>query len=69
MNLQLTIPDMACSACVSTITQAIHALDPSAQVQADTTTKLVIIETLLSGDEVQQAIQQAGYTPQTAARP
>ena len=69
MNVQLTIPDMACSACASTITQAIHTLDPSAQIQADTTTKLVTIETLLSWAEVQQVIQQAGYTPQAASTP
>lgn len=62
MTLQLTVPNMACSACSDTITKAIQAVDPSATVQADPKTKQVNIETQASETEVKQAITAAGYT-------
>ncbi len=62
MTFQFTISDMACSACVKTITQAVTAIDPSAKVEADTKTKQVNIETQKSEAEVKQAIATAGYT-------
>lgn len=62
MTLELTVPDMACSACVSTITEAVKAIDSSAIVEADPKTKLVKIETAESETAVKSAIAQAGYT-------
>lgn len=62
MTLELTVPNMACSACSETITKAIHALDPNAAVQADPKTKLVNIETQASEIDIKQAITNAGYT-------
>lgn len=62
MTLQFTVSNMACSACVETITQAIAALDPAAQVEADSKTKQVNVETQKSETEVKQAIAAAGYT-------
>jgi copper chaperone len=62
MTLQFTVSNMACSACVETITQAIAAIDPAAQVEADSKTKQVNIETQKSETEVKQAIAAAGYT-------
>lgn len=62
MTLELTVPNMACSACSETITKAIHALDPNAAVQADPKTKLVNIETQASETDIKQAITNAGYT-------
>jgi copper chaperone len=62
MALQLTVPNMACSACGDTITQAIQAIDPVATVQADPKTKQVKIETQASETAVKQAISAAGYT-------
>jgi len=62
MSLQLTVPDMACSACSNTITKAIQALDPSAKVNADLKTKVVSVDTLASPTEIKQAIAAAGYT-------
>lgn len=63
-TLNLTIPDMACSACAETITQAVQKLDAAATVQADTTTKQVTIATPSAADAVKQAIVDAGYTIQ-----
>ena len=62
MAIELTVPNMACSACSDTITQAVQAIDPSATVQADTKTKLVVIETQTSEETVKAAIVAAGYS-------
>lgn len=62
MALQLTVPDMACSACSDKITKAIAAIDPAATVQADPKTKLVAVETQASETAIRDAIVKAGYT-------
>lgn len=62
MTLQLTVPNMACSACAETITKAVHAIDPSAIIKADPQTKLVEIETQIATDAIAQAITDAGYS-------
>lgn len=63
MTLQLTVPDMACSACSDKITQAIQSLDANALVQADPKTKRVQIETQISEAAIREAVTAAGYTP------
>ena len=62
MTLQLTVPNIACSACGDTITQAIQALDPTAKVQADPKTQQVKVETQAAEHDIKQAITDAGYT-------
>jgi copper chaperone len=62
MKLQLTVPDMACGACVSAITQAIVKVDATARVEADAKTKLVYVETQADEKAVKEAIATAGYT-------
>lgn len=62
MTLQLTVPNMACSACGETITKAVIAVDPSAKVEADPKTKLVNIETQVAETQIKDAIAAAGYT-------
>ncbi|OUC14927.1 MAG: hypothetical protein B0A82_09725 [Alkalinema sp. CACIAM 70d] len=62
MLIQLTIPDMMCSACANTISQAVTALDPNAKVEADPATKLVKIESQTSEGDIRSAIVAAGYT-------
>lgn len=62
MTLELTVPNMACSACAETITKAVTALDSAAQVQADPKTKQVNIETQVDAATVISAITAAGYT-------
>ncbi|MDX2217065.1 MAG: heavy-metal-associated domain-containing protein [Oculatellaceae cyanobacterium bins.114] len=62
MVLQLTVPNMACSACSDTITKAIKAIDPAATVQADPKTKLVNVDTQAAETTIKQAITDAGYT-------
>lgn len=62
MTLQLTVPNLACSACSDTITKAVKAIDPAATVQADPKTKQVNIETQAVEAAIKQAITDAGYT-------
>ncbi len=61
MTLQLTIPNMACSACADTITKAIQSLDPTAIVAADSKTKLVKIQTTQPDSIVRETLASAGY--------
>ena len=62
MQTTFTVPDLACGACVDTITQAIGAIDPKAKVVASPQTKLVQIESDLPVMTLQAAIVKAGYT-------
>ncbi|HEY9646281.1 MAG TPA: heavy-metal-associated domain-containing protein [Chroococcidiopsis sp.] len=62
MTLELTVPNMACSACGDTITKAIQALDPTATVETDPKTKRVSVESQAVDADIKQAIANAGYT-------
>lgn len=62
-TLTFIVPDLACSACVDTVTKAIQAIDTTAQVKnADPTTKQVEVTTNASEAVIKQAIVDAGYT-------
>lgn len=63
MILQFKIPNMACAACANTITKAVQNIDPSANIDADTQTKLVKIKTVKSESTIRDAIAKAGYPP------
>ncbi|MBF2005842.1 MAG: heavy-metal-associated domain-containing protein [Chlorogloeopsis fritschii C42_A2020_084] len=62
MTLQLKVPNMACSACADTITKAVQTIDARATVQADTKTKIVLVETNAPETAIKNAIANAGYT-------
>jgi len=61
MKYEMTVPNMACSACADTISQAVMAIDPSAKVSADPKTKHVEVETTAPEASVKEAIATAGY--------
>ncbi|WGV27340.1 heavy-metal-associated domain-containing protein [Halotia branconii] len=61
MTLQLTVPNMACSACANNITNAVKTIDASAIIQADPTTKLVSVDTQASATAIKDALAAAGY--------
>lgn len=61
--IQLTIPDMACSACVEKIEAAIAALDTQATIETHLDTKQVRVSSQYPEAEIRQAISSAGYTP------
>jgi copper chaperone len=62
MTLEFTVPNLACSACVDTVTRAIQAIDTTAQVKADPTTKQVEVATVAAEAAIKQAMVAAGYT-------
>jgi copper chaperone len=62
MPATFTIPDLACGACADKISQAIHAIDPQAQLTADPQTKLVTIDSKLPITILATTIVGAGYT-------
>jgi copper chaperone len=67
MKIEFTVTDMACGACANTIEKAIKAIDPAAEITADTTTKLVKIATTTDAAVLKQAIENAGYHPHNAS--
>jgi copper chaperone len=64
-TMKFSVPDMTCGHCVATITRAVKALDPAAEVKADLPGKTVTVETGVPAAAVAQALDQAGY-PNTA---
>ncbi len=65
MTWQITIPNMACSACVTNITKAVQSVDPQATLSADLTSKQVSIDSDQPREAIVQLIIQAGYPVQT----
>ncbi len=63
MQVVLTVPKLACSACVDTITQAVRQRDPQAQVEADPKTKQVRITSEQPESVWRQVLAQVGYPP------
>jgi len=63
MHLTLTVPKLACAACVATVTQAIQTVDPQAEVSGDPKTKQVQVLTTRDPDEIRQVLVQVGYPP------
>ncbi len=63
MVVVLTVPRLACSACVETITQAVRQRDPQAQVEADPKTKQVRIISEQIDTDWRQVLAQVGYPP------
>jgi copper chaperone len=61
MTIQLTVPNMACSACANNITNAVKTVDADAIVQADPQTKRVNVETQASETSIKDALAAAGY--------
>jgi copper chaperone CopZ len=64
--IQFDVPDMDCEACVRSITEALHKIDPKAEVVADLTTKRVMIGADIDAGQAAEAIEAAGFTPQAA---
>jgi len=62
--IEFEVQDMTCGHCARTITQAVQALDPGAQVQIDLATHRVAIETAhADAAALVEALREAGFTP------
>ena len=64
--MKFTVPDMTCGHCVATITRAVKAVDPAAEVKADLGARTVTVESAVPAAAVARAMDQAGY-PNTGA--
>lgn len=62
------VSDMSCNHCVQTITKAVLAVDPQAQVQIDLGLKQVRIDTTQAPEPaLRAAIEDVGFTPELQA--
>ena len=60
---EFLVEGMSCSHCVNVVTQAVHALDPAAEVQVDLGSKRVRIHSDVAHFIFQQGLRDAGYDP------
>ncbi|WP_263140616.1 cation transporter [Pseudomonas sp. RIT-PI-AD] len=60
------VQGISCGHCVRSITQAIQALEPSAQVQVDIAGGEVKVESALSAERIVAAISAEGYPARAA---
>ena len=60
--MKFNVPDMTCGHCVATVTKAVKALDPKAEVTADLASKIVTVEAAVPPAAVAKALDQAGYS-------
>jgi copper chaperone len=68
MNIQLKVPKLSCEGCVRTITQAVHSVDPTAQLAIDTQSKWISVETTQPEEAIREALATVGHSrllPQT----
>lgn len=61
--VQFRVEDMSCGHCASSITKAVKDIDPNATVNIDLSAKTVSVEGASSEGQIEQAIEDAGFTP------
>ncbi len=61
--IEFEVKDATCGHCVATITKAVEAVAPAAQVQVDLPTHIVRVDGVNDAAAVENAIREAGYTP------
>jgi copper chaperone len=64
--ISFQIPAMSCGHCVRSITEAVLATDPAAQVQADLASHSVQITSSTPPEALAAALAAAGYAPAPA---
>ncbi|EBR3159195.1 heavy-metal-associated domain-containing protein [Salmonella enterica] len=57
------IDNITCGGCASTVKKTILTLDANATVRTDPATRLVEVETSLSGEQMAIALQKTGFLP------
>jgi len=61
MILKLSVPSIGCASCIETITKAIQAVDASAIVTGEATTKSLDINSHLPETKIRELIAIAGH--------
>lgn len=64
MATEFIVSDMTCNHCVKTITNAIHEIEPKAEVSIDLATHRVAIKQAKNPQALEDAIREEGYTVQ-----
>lgn len=64
--MQFHIDNMTCGGCARSITRAIHLLDADAKVMADPPSRLVEVESSATREQIEAALQEAGFPPRAA---
>ena len=60
---EFQIPNMSCGHCVRAITEAVQAVDPAAQVQADVQQRQVQVTSTAPREQLAASLTEAGYAP------
>ena len=61
--IELSLPDMTCGHCASTVAMTCALVDPTAKVEVDLQTKLVKISSNEDRNDFAEALAEAGYPP------
>jgi copper chaperone len=59
--IELTLPDMSCGHCASTVTKTCQSVDPAAKVEVDLVHKKVKIDSAEDRKDFAEALSDAGY--------
>lgn len=59
--IEMTLPDMSCGHCASTVTRTCKLVDPQAKVEVDSNAKTVKIESTEERQVFAEALAEAGY--------
>lgn len=59
--LEFILPDLSCGHCVKVVTQAVHTVDPQAQVAVQLDARRVRIDSLQPAARFRHALAEAGY--------
>lgn len=59
--LEFEVADMTCNHCIASITKAIQAIEPNAQVQANLETHRVTVQGNMAQDVIIAALDDAGF--------
>ena len=63
MTTDFLVEGMSCGHCINAVTEAVHTLDPTAQVDVNLDTRHVRIQSDVDHFVLSQALQDAGYRP------
>jgi len=64
--IDFKVNDMTCGHCVGRVTKAVQEVDGAAKLEINLEQKRVHIESAHAAAEFEEAIREAGYTPQAA---
>ena len=61
--LEFDIANLSCGHCVRAVTEAVHEVDPTAEVEVDLASKHVTVQSQAERTRLAAALAEAGYAP------